>query len=98
MSNTTEDDGIKPPKVTGSPERIWLNYGDLERHDTHDECYRNGEVTWCQDSVFDSDVEYVRADAQAATIAEQAPTYRSKNAQRPEQRQKLRELDERRGY
>ena len=74
MSNTDGDE-IKPPKVTGSPERIWLCYGDLERDDTHDDCYLHGEVTWCKNKQGASDVEYVRADAltaQATTIAEQA--------------------------
>lgn len=72
MSNP---DDIQPPKVTGSPERIWLVYGDIERDCTHFECCRDGEVTWCEDGQFSSDVQYVRADAltaQAATIAEQA--------------------------
>jgi hypothetical protein len=51
-----------PPSVTDLPAFIWLNYGDIERDCTHAECYRDGEVTWCQDSVFASDVKYVRAD------------------------------------
>lgn len=50
------------PKITGSPETIWLNYGDLERDDTHENCSRNGEVTWCEEAVFVSDVKYVKAD------------------------------------
>ena len=73
MSN--DDDEIKPPKVTGSPEQIWLIYGDIDRDCTHAECSQHGDVTWCEDSVFSSDVKYVRADtleAQSATIAEQA--------------------------
>ena len=73
MSDTTEhDDELPPPKVTDSPERIWLNYGDIEFDATHQECCRSGEVTWCEDSVFVSDVKYVRADVleqQAAQIA-----------------------------
>ena len=52
----------KAPKVTGSPDRIWLVYGELEHDDTHQECYLHGEVTWCQDKQFDGDVEYVRSD------------------------------------
>ena len=44
------------------PHRIWLNYGDLDRDYTHTELYRDGDVSWCEDQVFDSDVMYVRAD------------------------------------
>ncbi len=51
MSNT--------PKVTGSPAVIWLVYGDLEHDDKHSNFQ---EVTWCEDSQYDSDVKYVRAD------------------------------------
>ena len=50
------------PSVTGSPETIWLVYGDLECDDTHRECCASGEVTWCEDRQFDSDVRYVRED------------------------------------
>lgn len=56
-----EDRGPAPPRVTGSPNEIWLNYGDIEDDCTHDECYHAGGVTWCQDKVFDSDVRYVLA-------------------------------------
>jgi hypothetical protein len=52
----------RPPRVTGSPDAIWLNYGDIDRDCTHAECYLSGDVSWCQDNVFDSDVKYVRAD------------------------------------
>lgn len=51
------------PKIIDAPATIWLNYGDIERDCTHVECYRDGDVTWCQEPVFDSDVKYVRADA-----------------------------------
>ena len=49
-------------KVTECPDHIWLNYGDNERDETHAGCLSSGEVTWCEDSVFDYDVKYVRAD------------------------------------
>lgn len=63
------------PKIIDAPDTIWLNYGDIERDCTHAECYREGDVTWCQEPVFDSDVKYVRADigitsfADASTLA-----------------------------
>lgn len=58
------------PKVTGSPERIWLQYGDIEDDCTHDECDRDGDISWCDHAVFDSDVGYVRADALEAQARE----------------------------
>jgi hypothetical protein len=57
-----------PPRVTGSPESIWLVYGDIDGDADHAEC---DEVMWCEDSQYASDVKYVRADqfdAQAAEI------------------------------
>ena len=54
--------------VTGSPAAIWLVYGELEHDDTHAECYRSGEVTWCDDQQFPSDVRYVRADSVSAAL------------------------------
>jgi len=45
--------------VSGSPETIWLVYGDLEHDDKHGNF---PDVTWCEDAQFDSDVEYVRVD------------------------------------
>ena len=57
-----EDADPPPPRITDAPGEIWLNYGDLEHDDTHWECCRSGEVTWCEDKQFDSDVAYVRAE------------------------------------
>jgi hypothetical protein len=57
-----------PPRVTGSPESIWLVYGDIDSDAVHSECH---EVMWCADSQYPADVNYVRADlfdAQAAEI------------------------------
>ena len=39
---------------------IWLNYGELDRDATHAELFRDGDVTWSEDQVFDSDVRYIR--------------------------------------
>ena len=44
------------------PPRVWLNYGDLDCDYTHAELFRDGDVSWSEDQVFDSDVMYVRAD------------------------------------
>lgn len=63
------DDDTPAPEVTGSPERIYLNYGDIERDCTHAECSRDGEVTWCEDSAFSTDVAYVREAAVSAAPA-----------------------------
>jgi hypothetical protein len=71
MMDVDDNDELPPPKVTDAPAAIWLVYGDIERDCTHWECARNGDVGWCEDKQFDSDVEYVRADtieAQAERI------------------------------
>lgn len=63
--------------VTGAPDEIWLVYGDLEHDDTHANCYRDGEVSWCEDQQFPSDVRYVRADiAAVAALRLDAERYR----------------------
>jgi hypothetical protein len=65
MSAPQYDDYESPPKprVTGSPERIWLVYGELEHDDTHEALIvADNHVGWCGQSVFDTDQEYVRAD------------------------------------
>lgn len=59
--DTTDEDPV-PPRITDAPKAIWLNYGDLEHDDTHWTCCRDGEVTWCEDKQFESDVCYVRED------------------------------------
>ena len=56
------DTAAQEPKVTNAPENIWLVYGDLEHDDTHQTCYRGGDVGWCDEAQFASDVMYVRAD------------------------------------
>jgi hypothetical protein len=58
-----EDDGCSaPPRVTDPPADLWLVYGELEHDDTHWNCCRDGEVSWCEDKQYDSDVHYVRGD------------------------------------
>lgn len=59
MNEETED---RTPVVTGSPDEIWLVYGELEQDDTHDELSRSGDVAWSPNQEFPSDVRYVRAD------------------------------------
>ena len=56
------DDNEITAIVTGAPETIWQVYGDLERDDTHANCYREGDVGWCDETQYASDVRYVRAD------------------------------------
>jgi hypothetical protein len=51
-----------PPRVTDAPADLWLVYGELEHDDTHWNCCRDGEVSWCEDKQYDSDVHYVRGD------------------------------------
>jgi hypothetical protein len=50
-------------KVTGSPEEIYLVYGDLDGNTKHEDCLEDCDgVSWCEDQQYDSDVRYVRAD------------------------------------
>lgn len=70
----TDDEYADPtaqtPNVTAAPAAIWLVYGDVERDTTHSECYRDGDVGWCDEAQFAGDVRYVRADvAEAARDA-----------------------------
>ena len=63
------DPAVQEPKVTGAPETIWLVYGELERDDTHLNCYRDGDVGWCDEAQYPADVRYVRADIADAAVA-----------------------------
>lgn len=45
------------PRVLNPPDRIYLNYGDLDEDCKHEDC---AEVTWCADKIGNSDVEYRR--------------------------------------
>lgn len=56
------DPSVHEPRVTGAPETIWLVYGELDCDDTHANCCASGEVTWCEDAQFVTDVRYLRAD------------------------------------
>jgi len=47
--------------MSDAPKRIWLQWDGSADEDEVGEPYPP-EVTWCQDRVFDRDVEYVRAD------------------------------------
>lgn len=57
-----EDERSAPPRVIDPPADLWLVYGELEQDDTHWICCRDGEVSWCEDKQYDSDVHYVRGD------------------------------------
>jgi hypothetical protein len=59
-----QEEDRDPPatRVTGAPSEIWLVYGDLEEDTTHAEEERHGEVHWCGDKQFPSDVRYVLAE------------------------------------
>lgn len=65
----SEQKEFEAPTVNGSPEEIWLVYGDIYEDADHEEC---DDVSWCSDQQFDSDVKYIRADIieqQAAELA-----------------------------
>lgn len=40
------------------PKRIFLNLGEIEYSGVKD--FKDLEVTWCVDRIYDSDIEYVR--------------------------------------
>lgn len=87
MTDTLIDDDtlLPPPKVIGAPDRIWLCYGELERDDDHSALHQiHDVVTWCEDSVFQSDVQYIRTDlieqqAQEITELNTMMTYQAKS-------------------
>jgi hypothetical protein len=49
---------MKSPKAANTPERIWLQVGDIDRDCEFAECYDSGGVTWEQDRIYDTDIEY----------------------------------------
>lgn len=57
-------DNVDPPcpKITGVPERIYLEIGEDADGDFDD--FR--EVTWCRDKQFNTDIEYVLASKLAS--------------------------------
>lgn len=55
------------PKVTGSPESIWLIYGEIDTDTAHDECH---EIGWCDEPLDSADVRYVRGDVADRQAAE----------------------------
>lgn len=70
---TDQEEEFKDPVVTGSPDYIWLNYGEIEEDCTHDEAntYENS-VTWCDVKIDSADVKYVRADIHDAALQQSA--------------------------
>ena len=56
-----------PPVVLNPPKRIWLNVGNIERDCNFDEFRPFEDLTWCQDKIDQSDVEYVLATEFAAS-------------------------------
>ncbi len=60
------DDETIAPKVTGAPERIYINVGDIDEDCDFAELY---ELLWCTDKIDDADIAYVRADTVDTLIA-----------------------------
>ena len=48
-------------KIINAPERIWLQVGD-DFEPGEVDFNSLSEVTWCQDNINGTDIEYVRAD------------------------------------
>ncbi len=72
----------REPRVTGSPDVIWLVYGELEHDDTHANCCASGEVTWCEDPQFIADVRYVRGDLAAEMVQQSVISARAQRLTR----------------
>jgi hypothetical protein len=45
-------------KALNPPERIFLQVGDIEQTCEFSECESSGEVTWCADKQWETDIEY----------------------------------------
>lgn len=48
---------MSKPKVINPPLRIWLQVGDIDE-DMNFGDVPDGEVSWCSDKQFDTDIEY----------------------------------------
>lgn len=58
-------------KRNGAPQRIYLQFGpDCTPDDITDSEWESGEVTWCADRVYETDIEYVNAATIARLTAE----------------------------
>ena len=55
-----------------TPKRIWLCLGDDVTANSDFSEYDSGEVTWCDQSIWSTDVEYVRADLYRRKVRELA--------------------------
>lgn len=49
-------------RISGAPERIWLQVGDDVTGSVEMSEVDWREASWCQDKIFDTDIEYVRID------------------------------------
>lgn len=49
---------MRKPKALNPPERIFLQVGDIDEDCEFSECEDSGEVTWCADRQWDTDIEY----------------------------------------
>lgn len=54
-------------KIINAPARIWLQVGDDFEPGEVDFGGLEG-VTWCQDNISDTDIEYVRSDRVASAV------------------------------
>ena len=49
---------MRKPRLLNPPERIFLQVGELLEDWEFSAAERTGEVTWCEDQQYDTDVEY----------------------------------------
>lgn len=66
---------MKKPRVLNPPDRIFLQVGDIAEDVKWSDEWAVGEVTWCADRQFDSDIEYrlVKRRRRTAVPTDAAP-------------------------
>jgi hypothetical protein len=72
MMYDEETDSLRPSIVSDPPKIIWLNVGEPEHDCSFKELGADmGEVTWCENEQFPSDIKYIlHSDHEAALKAE----------------------------
>lgn len=48
---------MRKPRANNPPQRIWLQVGEIDEDCEFDEL-SEGDVTWCGEKQFDTDIEY----------------------------------------
>lgn len=68
MMYDEETDSLRPSVVSDPPKEIWLNVGEPEQDCAFGDL---GEVTWCENEQFPSDIKYMLHSDHEAALAEE---------------------------